>query len=401
MEGFTSMLEAFEALNTRKRDDPQSLSEQERGQWKEYRREFEKILFQAEPDPAADTREFLRVPVSLAVRYWTRNELKDRYIPVLGEGGLFVATVDPLPVGSELELEIVLAQKGLSFPIKGHVVWVNESGDPAKRGMGIKFTDLTYEQKRSVYSLVDDSLHQRLLERRRFARVDARLQVEFVYAEGFFELKTEDLSLGGMFIATEHLVPMGEKIRVILHMPGEMPSAKAICEVVRVIDDPAPGRPAGLGVRFLKMEDSCLATVRDYLGLRVSGRDEAPEMERRRTPRVERQVKLRFQAVDAFGTSLARDVSAGGVFIQTLEGPPVGSSIQVTLIHPLTLQKLDLVGRVVRSVQADPSKPKQVAGVGVSFEEVSEDKRDLLQQFLKDFVLLDASEAYTDEEEQK
>ena len=39
------------------------------------RREIEEVLFQAKPDPATDTRQFLRVPVSLAVRYWTRDEL--------------------------------------------------------------------------------------------------------------------------------------------------------------------------------------------------------------------------------------------------------------------------------------------------------------------------------------
>jgi uncharacterized protein (TIGR02266 family) len=399
MESFSSMLEAFEALNEKKRRDPGSLSEDERFQWKEFRREFEKILFQTEPDPAADTREFLRVPVSLAVRYWTRDELKDRYIPVLGEGGLFVSTVDPLPVGSEMDLEIVLAQKGLNFPVKGLVVWVNEGEDPARRGMGIKFVELTYEQKRNIYSLVDDSLKQRLLERRQFARVDTRLQVQFVYAEGFFELKTEDLSLGGMFIATEHLVPAGEKIRMVLHIPGDQPSVKAVCEVVRVVEEGKPGQPAGLGVRFVEMDVASEMTVRSYLGLKVSEEVEDSDLERRRAPRIERLVKLRFQSVDAFGTTLARDISASGVFIQTHESPPVGSEIQVALIHPVNLQKLELVGRVVRVVKADPLNPGKVSGVGVTFEEVSEDKRRLLREFLRDFVLLDSSQAVAETEE--
>ena len=200
-ESFSSLLEAFNTLNRRKRADPGSLTQEERERWKQYRREFEKVLFNRAPDAAADTREFLRVPVCLSARYWTRNEPKDRYIPVLGEGGLFVSTVDPLPVGSLLDLEIELTSKGVHVPVKGEVVWVNQGDDPARHGMGIKFVEMTYEQKQAIYSLVDDTLRQHLLERRRFARLDARLDVQFIYAEGFFELNLGDTEVLTMFLA--------------------------------------------------------------------------------------------------------------------------------------------------------------------------------------------------------
>ncbi len=400
MESYSNLLEAFEALNERKRRDPKSLSDEEKARWMEMRREIEGVLFQAAPDPATDTRQFLRVPVSLAVRYWTRNELKDRYIHVLGEGGLFVSTVDPLQVGSELDLEVELAQKGTSFKVKGQVVWVNEGDDPNKRGMGIKFSDLSYEQKRYVYGLVDDTLRQHLLERRRFARVDARLKVKFVFAEGFFELRTEDLSLGGMFIATDHLVPQGEKVRLVLQVPGEQPPVKAVAEVVRVVEESTPGQPAGLGVRFLELTKEGLGSIQRFLGKQVSGEIEPIGLERRRYPRVERLVKLRFNAENNPRTSYARDISTGGVFIHTHDPPPHGAEVEVTLVHPVSLKKLLLTGRIVRVVEADPQRPAQVPGVGVAFEEVSEEKRETLREFLKDFALLESSKALPDEEEE-
>jgi len=401
MESYSSLLEAFEALNERKRLDPQSLSEQEQTSWMEMRREIEGVLFQAEPDPATDTRQFLRVPVSLAVRYWTRDELKDRYIHVLGEGGLFVSTVDPLPVGSEIDLEVELAQKGTSFKVKGQVVWVNNGDDTSKRGMGIKFSNLSYEQKRYVYGLVDDTLRQTLLERRRFARVDARLKVKFVFAEGFFELHTEDLSLGGLFIATDHLVPMGEKVRLVLQVPGEQPSVKAVAQVVRVVEESTPGQPAGLGVRFLELTREGLVCIQRFLGAQVSGDIEPEGLERRRYPRVERLVKLRFNAKDVPRTSYARDISTGGVFIHTHDPLPKGSEVEVTLIHPVSQQKLELTGRVVRVVEADPQRPSQVPGVGVAFEEVSEDKRKTLRVFLRDFALLESSKALSEDDQEQ
>jgi uncharacterized protein (TIGR02266 family) len=401
MESYSSLLEAFEALNERKRKDPKSLSDKEKAQWMEMRREIEEVLFQAKPDPATDTRQFLRVPVALAVRYWTRDELKDRYIHVLGEGGLFVSTVDPLPVGSEMDLEVELAQKGTSFKVKGQVVWVNEGEDHSKRGMGIKFSNLTYDQKRYVYGLVDDTLRQHLLERRRFARVDARLKVKFVFAEGFFELRTEDLSLGGLFIATDHLVPVGEKVRLVLQVPGVQPPVKAVAEVVRVVEDATPGQPAGLGVRFLELTKEGLSTIQQFLGAQVSGEVEPIGLERRRYPRVERLVKLSFNAKDYPRTSYARDISTGGVFIHTHDPLPQGTEVEVTLIHPVTTKKLVLSGRIVRVVEANPERPAQVPGVGVAFEEVSEEKRKTLREFLKDFALLESSKALPEEDQQK
>jgi uncharacterized protein (TIGR02266 family) len=248
---------------------------------------------------------------------------------------------------------------------------------------------------------VDDNLRQRLLERRRFARVDARLRVKFVFAEGFFELRTEDLSLGGLFIATEHLVPVGEKVRLILQIPGEHPSVKAVAEVVRVVEDSIPGQPAGLGVRFLELTKEGLACIQRFLGAQVSGDIEPSGLERRRYPRVERLVKMRFGAEAASRISYARDISTGGVFIHTHDPAPPGSEVDVTLIHPVSLQKLELAGRVVRVVEADPQRPSQAPGMGVAFEEVSEDKRKTLRAFLKDFALLESSKALLEDDQEK
>ena len=97
------------------------------------------------------------------MRYWTqiRQKVTERYISVLGEGGLFVNTRDLLPVGYSLLLDFVLEQRMSQFEVfKGEVVRVNKCVDQTERGMGIKFIDMTYENKRIVYSLVDDILHQ-------------------------------------------------------------------------------------------------------------------------------------------------------------------------------------------------------------------------------------------------
>lgn len=398
-ETYSSLLEAFEALNERKRLAPEGLSINDKDRWKAMRRELELALFNHTVDPKYDTREFVRVPVSLSVRYWGRDELNDRFISIFGEGGLMVATVDPLPVGTQLDLEVELTHRRFSFKVRGEVVWASDGsgqGQGSEAGMGIRFLDLSEEQTDIIYELVDHTLKERLLERRRFARVEARLQVQFVYADGYFELETEDISVGGLFIATEHLLPVGERIRLVLQFSGGRSALKTVAEVARVVDQPAEGMPTGLGVRFVNMSSQELDQVREFLAERVakpqaqSEQGEAAGVQRRRHARMEQRIKLRFQAVNAFGVSYSRDISSGGVFIQAIEDPPpMGSQIMVTLIHPETMQPLEVPGMVVRVVEPDPAVPSRVAGVGVAFIDLEPEMKDQLEKFLKFYVQLD------------
>jgi len=383
------LLDAFEELNERKRWHPESMTPEDRERWTKMRRELESLLFNENPDSRLDNRQFLRVPVALEVRYLSQNELRDRYIQVLGEGGIFVSTVDPLPVGSLFDLEVVLARKSISVRLKGQVVWINRDPDPARRGMGVQFVDMTYEQKQIIYSLVDDSLRQNLLERRRFARVDTNLRVEFVYAEGLFEMQSADLGLGGLFIETEHLIPVGEKIQLILHIPGTRPAVKALGEVVRVVDDPKPGQPAGMGIHFLELDVKDQVALSLFLGMKVAGRVEAEQEnpERRRSTRVRRRVKLRFSGVRTMGVVYSHDISGGGLFIQTHEPLPLHSAVKVTLVHPSSLAELDLIGKVVRVVGHDPNHPQKVPGIGIEFEWDHEEKRERLLAFLQEFAV--------------
>lgn len=261
--------------------------------------------------------------------------------------------------------------------------------------MGVKFVDLTYEQKCAIYDLVDDTLKQRLLDRRRFGRVEARLQVQFVYADGFFELETEDLSIGGMFITTQHLLSVGERLRLVLHLPGSKPAIKVVAEVVRVVEEAKQGQPSGIGVRFVNMSEDDRSVIQDFLALQVSKRQEprdeaATAAERRAHARLEQRIKLRFHSDRSAGISFSRDISSGGVFIQTLDEPPsMMSPIDVTVVHPVTLQSLDLRGKVVRVVKPDASKPDMVAGVGVAFEPLSYEQRRELDDFLVYYTQFD------------
>lgn len=387
----SSLLEAFESLNRRKRENPTGLNAEDLAEWKRLRREIESVLFDARQRQAQDTREYLRVPVSLVVRYWGRNELKDRYISILGEGGVFVSTVDPMPIGTDLDLEIFLASQGLSVEVKGQVVWLEEGKDPDKRGMGIAFKNLGYEQKKIIYGLVDDNLRQQLLERRIHARVDTCLRLEYKLAEGIIEAKSKDVSLSGMFIQTDHPLEIGDRLNLAIQRSDDAPVIQAIGEVVRVVNPDSGSEKSGVGVRFVEMDPEDRKDLQAYLVDMVNQEQAVGTQERRKYARIERLIRLRYKTAEASITALASDLSKVSVFIQTHECLPVGVLVRMVLVHPVDLSELEISGRVVRCIYPNPDDPKQHPGIAVVFENLSQDVLERLSWFLKDAVLMPKS----------
>jgi uncharacterized protein (TIGR02266 family) len=87
-----------------------------------------------------EKRQHVRVPVALTVNYATRGALKRDLATDLSPGGLFVRTPDPLPVGTEVDLSVVVAPSGTRISVRGRVCWRREH-EPNK-GMGIEFTGI-------------------------------------------------------------------------------------------------------------------------------------------------------------------------------------------------------------------------------------------------------------------
>ena len=393
----TGLLREFEKLNEIKRADTDGLSTEESARWRELRNQIERALFQFIPHPQAERRESLRVPVLLSARYWTRNELKDRYIPSLGDGGLFISCPDPLPVGTKFDLVIGLISTDFQIQVLGEVTWVDMGESSARRGMGVKFADMTYEQKAAVYNLVNDSVRGALLERRQHTRLDSRLPIKVMFAEKTIESATCDLSVGGVFVGTDYPALIGEWVKVLLDLPGQPEPFRAIAQVVRVVDLPVEGPEEGFGLSFVMLITEGKELLKDYMLQRVEGQhvpdEEEPKF--RLQPRIKRRIPVNYHHEKGGSMSYCRDLSQSGIFIQTHEPPPVGASVDVSLRHPTTPQFLPLSGNVVRVVGPNPDNPYQLPGAGVAFNPANDTQRSSLREFLKEFVLLSSSDLPT------
>lgn len=72
----------------------------------------------------------------------------------LSELGIFLATEETFDVQTQIELRFRVSEGGEPLEIKGEVVWVEVSKSGKKKGMGVRFLNLTDPQKERIKSLI-------------------------------------------------------------------------------------------------------------------------------------------------------------------------------------------------------------------------------------------------------
>lgn len=98
------------------------------------------------PRPKAsepEMRTHTRIPMHAKVDFASESNFYTGFSQDISEGGLFVATVETLPIGSAVDLQVSLPN-GRGCTIRGTVRWLREWNDDTPDihpGMGIEFTD--------------------------------------------------------------------------------------------------------------------------------------------------------------------------------------------------------------------------------------------------------------------
>ena len=114
------------------------------------------ILEQKEGD---ERRRFPRANLKVFVGIDNEAKFFTGFSQDISEGGIFVATYDPLPLGQAVDLLFTLPDR-YSIRTKGNVSWVRSVKDASTDippGMGIRFRDLTEEDKGHVLKYIDSA----------------------------------------------------------------------------------------------------------------------------------------------------------------------------------------------------------------------------------------------------
>jgi uncharacterized protein (TIGR02266 family) len=116
-------------------------------------------LNEKETKPKRERRAARRIPIEVEIGLATETNFFTGFSEDLSDGGLFIATYQPLKVDTRLELTIRLPESE-DIKAQGRVVWLREALDHAPAGVGVALEGLS------------DGDHSRILE---FVRVRAPL----------------------------------------------------------------------------------------------------------------------------------------------------------------------------------------------------------------------------------
>lgn len=110
------------------------------------------------PDPFLNRRSADRIPVAWSVDCETEDTFLYASIRNISELGIFVATREPLTIGTRVTLRFApVSDGGNGFVLSGVVQWVNpvrilsENRNP---GMGIQFVDLTLDDRERLVQAI-------------------------------------------------------------------------------------------------------------------------------------------------------------------------------------------------------------------------------------------------------
>jgi type IV pilus assembly protein PilZ len=108
----------------------------------------------------ADRRQHERIVVDLEVDYRADETFLFAYITDISAMGIFVQTNSPEPEGTRLNLCFRMPEEmgGRLMELEGEVCWINphrpDDSDGRNPGMGIRFVELTPEQREDVLRIV-------------------------------------------------------------------------------------------------------------------------------------------------------------------------------------------------------------------------------------------------------
>jgi uncharacterized protein (TIGR02266 family) len=109
-------------------------------------------------------------------------------------------------------------------------------------------------------------------ERRSSPRYQVQVEVGMQTESNFYTGLTQDLSGGGVFVATHQIRPVGERIKVLLTVPGQTEPFEILTEVrwVRGTSLSYSAEDPGMGLRFLEMSPRASKVIADFITQRDS-----------------------------------------------------------------------------------------------------------------------------------
>lgn len=101
-------------------------------------------------------------------------------------------------------------------------------------------------------------------------RHGAQVQVAYAYDGTQYKALSSDISDGGLFVATDEILPKDTEFKLVFLLPTSDEALRAIGRVawIRGEAGDGPDEPKGFGVQFLKIGSAARASINTFLELR-------------------------------------------------------------------------------------------------------------------------------------
>ena len=102
---------------------------------------------------------------------------------------------------------------------------------------------------------------QKPSERRRFRRAPVRFQIDYETTDQFFTDVALNLSLGGIFVQTPALLPIGTRLRLHFSVPEHEGTIDGWGTVAHIHEHDSAEDPRGMGIALDPLDDGARAII--------------------------------------------------------------------------------------------------------------------------------------------
>ena len=229
---------------------------------------------------------------------------------------------------------------------------------------------------------------------RREARYPFRLKVTLRSGAETFQLDTSDVSYRGIFLCTESPPNLRELIAITATLPPDNTPFHSHGMCVFSLTENTDN--SGTGIQFYaQSENDRGAWERFILHVRESFSEEELEMPssaRRRHPRLDVKFEVKPANISELETLYSRNLSTGGMFLETELDLDIGQALELSILHPLNSNSFTISSTVRR-------RSRNPVGLGVEFSLLAETERDRFQEFIVEGIEAMAELAEKDQDD--
>jgi hypothetical protein len=222
-------------------------------------------------------------------------------------------------------------------------------------------------------------------DKRRDARYFARLPIKLIRGKDVTSLQTDDVSFRGAFLRMDSPPALRQLLRVEVTLPEGVKINAHAMVVYRVAA--GGNHPPGAGIQFYGLDgrerslwESFVQKMRDEaprsspLHMVPEG---APDPVRRKHERHSVRFEVRLSSLDELKALYSRDISKGGMAVETTMDVALGTEVGLDLVHPQRAETFELTALVRRKIRQPSAR-----GIAVEFTGMDEARREALERFI-------------------